>query len=275
LEIKWSKEQVIVEPMPISAITISSTPRLTSFAMDKISTPTAAQSEAYISAIALFFVFALSPKEERCHIRLPGTWRGLWSELLALKKDYDDAEDREVLRKIKSLVQSNLTRGGTDVNVTAVPDGHQANKQTSNVVDAASMHNQTSSDLLKADWTRKASRLEYSKMLTSRSKLPIWKFKQEILDLLNKHQALIVCGETGCGKSTQIPAFILEQEMMNGRNCKIYVTEPRRISAVSLARRVSEELGERNTDIGSRQSDVGYAIRLESKVTDQTRIIYA
>ena len=112
-------------------------------------------------------------------------------------------------------------------------------------------------------------------MLKSRMGLPIWSYKDELLTTIENHQVVIVCGETGCGKSTQVPAFILESELSNGRYCKIYCTEPRRISAISLARRVSEELGERKNDVGTSRSLVGYAIRLESQITAETRLVYA
>lgn len=77
------------------------------------------------------------------------------------------------------------------------------------------------------------------------------------------------------GKSTQVPAFILEHQLSQGKPCKIYCTEPRRISAISLARRVSEELGERKNDLGTPRSLIGYAIRLESNTSKETRLIYA
>ena len=77
------------------------------------------------------------------------------------------------------------------------------------------------------------------------------------------------------GKSTQVPSFILEHQLSNGKPCKIYCTEPRRISAISLARRVSEELGERKNDLGTLRSLVGYAIRLESNTSKETRLVYA
>jgi ATP-dependent RNA helicase DHX29 len=72
-----------------------------------------------------------------------------------------------------------------------------------------------------------------------------------------------------------VPAFILEHELLKGKPCKIYCTEPRRISAISLARRVSEELGERKNDLGTSRSLVGYAIRLESNTSKETRLVYA
>ena len=62
---------------------------------------------------------------------------------------------------------------------------------------------------------------------------------------------------------------------MLGKPCKIYCTEPRRISAISLARRVSEELGENKGDIGTSRSLVGYSIRLESNTSRETRLVYA
>lgn len=76
------------------------------------------------------------------------------------------------------------------------------------------------------------------------------------------------------GKSTQVPAFILEDQLLKGHNCKIYCTEPRRISAISLAQRVSRELGEPAGAVGTGNSLVGYAIRLESNINRRTRLAY-
>ena len=76
------------------------------------------------------------------------------------------------------------------------------------------------------------------------------------------------------GKSTQVPAFILEDQLSRGQPCKIYCTEPRRISVVSLAQRVSRELGDPSGAVGTLNSLVGYAIRLESKATRNTRLTY-
>lgn len=105
--------------------------------------------------------------------------------------------------------------------------------------------------------------------------LPMWHFRQQVLDTIEREQVVIVCGETGCGKSTQVPSFILEHQLSLGRPCKVYCTEPRRLSALSLARRVSEELGEGKNDLGTSRSLVGYAIRLESNTSKETRLVYA
>lgn len=76
------------------------------------------------------------------------------------------------------------------------------------------------------------------------------------------------------GKSTQLPAFILEDYLSRGEHCKIYCTEPRRISAISLATRVSRELGEPAGAVGNNGSLVGYSIRLESNTSKTTRLAY-
>lgn len=72
-----------------------------------------------------------------------------------------------------------------------------------------------------------------------------------------------------------MPSFLLEHQLRLGRQCKIYCTEPRRISAISLARRVSEELGEGRNDLGTSRSLVGYSIRLEANTSKETRLVYA
>lgn len=76
------------------------------------------------------------------------------------------------------------------------------------------------------------------------------------------------------GKSTQVPAFILEEQLSRGMHCKIFCTEPRRISAISLAQRVSLELGDAPGQVGTTASMVGYSIRLESNTSRSTRLAF-
>jgi ATP-dependent RNA helicase DHX29 len=111
------------------------------------------------------------------------------------------------------------------------------------------------------------------KLQQQRETLPIASFRDEIVNTLKDNQVLVLSGETGCGKSTQLPSFILEDHLSQGLPCKIYVTEPRRISAISLAERVSRELGDKGVDAGGAGTDgglVGYSIRLESKIGRNT-----
>lgn len=79
-----------------------------------------------------------------------------------------------------------------------------------------------------------------------REQLPVFQHRHRILEALQRHRVVVVAGETGSGKSTQIPQFLLEELLTGGKAaqaCNIVVTQPRRISAMSLASRVSQELG--------------------------------
>ncbi len=75
----------------------------------------------------------------------------------------------------------------------------------------------------------------------ARKKLPIYYREDELLEAVNSNLITLVCGATGSGKSTQVPQFLYE----SGLPGVIGVTQPRRLAAISLARRVAEELGTR------------------------------
>ncbi|XP_053665706.1 ATP-dependent DNA/RNA helicase DHX36 [Anopheles marshallii] len=90
--------------------------------------------------------------------------------------------------------------------------------------------------------------------------LPAYQQRGTILDMVERNQVILIKGDTGCGKTTQVPQYILEQATARGRagSCRILCTQPRRISAITLARRVADE---RNEKLGH---SVGYQIRLEA-----------
>ena len=97
-----------------------------------------------------------------------------------------------------------------------------------------------------------------------RRSLPIWGCKRQIIEIVSQNQTTILIGETGCGKSTQVPQFLVDSEELNG--CSIAVTQPRRVSAISLADRVAFE---RNCKTGSY---VGYSVRFDTKASPKTNI---
>lgn len=94
--------------------------------------------------------------------------------------------------------------------------------------------------------------------------LPITDKKDDIIDTIKRHQVVIISGETGSGKTTQIPKFCLAAG--RGIDGKIGCTQPRRIAAVSVAGRIAEELGE------SSGHSVGYKIRFQDKTSPEAYI---
>nr|XP_020476761.1 ATP-dependent RNA helicase DHX29 isoform X1 [Monopterus albus] len=114
------------------------------------------------------------------------------------------------------------------------------------------------------------------RLRAEREQLPVFQHRHGVLEALQRHPVVVVAGETGSGKSTQIPQFLLEELLTGGkvaRPCNIVVTQPRRISAMSLACRVSQELGCENGP-GSRLSLCGYQIRMENQSGEWTRLLY-
>ncbi|KAH1005994.1 hypothetical protein HUJ04_006881 [Dendroctonus ponderosae] len=103
---------------------------------------------------------------------------------------------------------------------------------------------------------------------TVRHSLPIFEKRNLVMDCINLNQVTIISSETGSGKTTQIPQYILEDAVSNNQPCKIICTQPRRISTIAAADRVAYERGE--TVGGS----VGYHIRLESKCGYNTNLLF-
>ncbi|KAH8293124.1 hypothetical protein KR044_005425 [Drosophila immigrans] len=97
-----------------------------------------------------------------------------------------------------------------------------------------------------------------------RERLPIRKYRDQILYCLEQHQVVILVGETGSGKSTQVPQYLYEWGW-HSKGC-IAITEPRRVSTVTLANRVAQERGELVGDT------VGYAVRFQERLSSETRI---
>jgi hypothetical protein len=105
-------------------------------------------------------------------------------------------------------------------------------------------------------------------MAAQRRGLPVFAWREELLKTIGANRVTVVEGETGSGKTTQVPQFVMEDAAARGIACNVVVAQPRRISAMSVAERVASERGER---IGG---TVGYTIRLESKTSAATRLLF-
>ncbi|KAG5208188.1 RNA helicase, ATP-dependent DEAH box, HrpB-type [Trichophyton interdigitale] len=277
IEISWSKDQDIMFEAPLKDVSYRIAPRSLVIDMTGIGAASDVQAESYISTVALFIISSHAWKENKASIKLSGVWKEVWDEISLEKKEHDDQTDRQVVKTFKGYIQEYEAHIEEDVVlVHNFRQRYGTGDVTPSTEGAPRRYNPDSlSPELQALWHNQSSSSNFQRMATARADLPIWSFRDQVIDALSSHQTIIICGETGSGKSTQIPSFILENELAAGKECKIYVTEPRRISAISLARRVSEELGENKNDIGTNRSLVGYAIRLESKFTASTRLIFA
>ncbi|CAN8065037.1 unnamed protein product [Agarophyton chilense] len=116
-------------------------------------------------------------------------------------------------------------------------------------------------------WSDSPYSENYYKILKQRRDLPVYDARQRVLDALDKSQVVVLQGETGSGKTTQVPQFLVESG--HTENGKIVAcTQPRRVAAISVAKRVAEEMDVR---LGAH---VGYSIRFEDRTSKQTILKY-
>ncbi|CAH8591531.1 unnamed protein product [Schistosoma haematobium] len=110
---------------------------------------------------------------------------------------------------------------------------------------------------------------KYFELLRKRIKLPVWEYKENFFQTLSENQVTVLVGETGSGKTTQIPQWCLE--WVTGRyptKKAVACTQPRRVAAMSVAQRVSEEM---DVELGQ---EVGYSIRFEDCTSSRTVMKY-
>ncbi|KAK0525501.1 hypothetical protein OC834_005154 [Tilletia horrida] len=270
------------------------------YTLTGIATATQPTAEDLVAVAALYTIESERPVQRS----LTSAYRQWWDELDGLRKEQrDEARRRRVAVVQDVLAQRDqaVAEGVVYQAPTAKKTGTKAHpaetaasansgvpKAASATIagdaDAAPSAEPVPSDKapitvvnesIKKEFEELTSTPSYQKMLTQRKNLPITAYRDHILEIVDNSSIFVLSGETGCGKSTQVPAFVLEHCMSRGKPCKIYVTEPRRISAISLAERVSAEMGEPAGAVGTDRSMVGYAIRLESQVGRRARLVYA
>ncbi|KAF2483032.1 P-loop containing nucleoside triphosphate hydrolase protein [Neohortaea acidophila] len=108
----------------------------------------------------------------------------------------------------------------------------------------------------------------YFGILKKRRDLPVHAQRQEFLDMFQKSQILVFVGETGSGKTTQIPQFVLYDDLPQLNGKMVACTQPRRVAAMSVAQRVAQEL---DVTLGE---EVGYSIRFEDMTSQKTILKY-
>lgn len=235
------------------------------------------QAQHLASTLALWHLV----RGQAVHQLLPPSYRAVWNEwrdaekTKTEKKQIEKNKPREQF--ISRLLNTLKQQPSTCVSVTAEdPEDSWENLVTDDDFQSLTFDKGKSDNLDSARIILKKlqTSLKFQKHLNSRQLLPVFQHKMQILETLRKHRVVVVAGETGSGKSTQIPQFLLEDLLSSASTrCNIICTQPRRISAVSLATRVCEELGCEEGP-GGKNSLCGYQIRLETKVGESSRLLY-
>ncbi|MCJ1483422.1 hypothetical protein MMC06_003589 [Schaereria dolodes] len=112
-----------------------------------------------------------------------------------------------------------------------------------------------------------AAETKAASIADTRKSLPVYKVRDDLLEAVAAHQVLIIVGETGSGKTTQLPQYLHEAGYTKG-GLKVGCTQPRRVAAMSVAARVADEMG---VKVGN---EVGFAIRFEDATSDKTILKY-
>nr|XP_034929190.1 DExH-box ATP-dependent RNA helicase DExH3-like isoform X3 [Populus alba] len=205
------------------------------------------------------------------------------------RSDLDDKRpQREVViplslqRRVEGLLQEHLDRAQLKAeNVDGSADDAKSIDQTEDISLDENKDSFLDRSVMERVLQRRSLRMrnmqrawqespEGRKMMDFRKSLPAFKEKERLLQAIARNQVIVISGETGCGKTTQLPQYILESEIKSGRGafCSIICTQPRRISAMSVADRVSAERGE---PLGEA---VGYKVRLEGVKGKNTHLLF-
>ncbi|XP_006457150.1 hypothetical protein AGABI2DRAFT_79146 [Agaricus bisporus var. bisporus H97] len=116
-------------------------------------------------------------------------------------------------------------------------------------------------------FTKKPHTTQYKTILETRKKLPVYGQMEEFLEIFNKNQIMVMVGETGSGKTTQIPQFVAFSDLPHTRGKMVACTQPRRVAAMSVAKRVADEM---DVELGRQ---VGYSIRFEDMTEPGTTFL--
>ena len=264
--VKYAREHKDGYAIPSATLTRSG--RIKSYSVDYFC-KSAEEAANCISTVILFELFSHLP----LYSRLPPPLRNLWFELeeavLLKKLSAFEEENREKMEFINSM----LERSRLCVDSRLGEDTDFVKAETANF--KTRIHKNSAEDEMLIKLLKEfEARRKCCSLRKKRKELPIFNFRDNIISKVSEFPVVVICGDTGCGKTTQVPQFILSDMIHSGKGsvCNIICTEPRRLSTTYVAKRVSEELSDEVP--GSKKSLCGYQIRLEAKRSSHCRMLF-
>ncbi|WIA34158.1 hypothetical protein OEZ86_012518 [Tetradesmus obliquus] len=204
---------------------------------------------------------------------LPQPARELLQQQLPLLKQQQQLLQRQAAAQGLLLQGGGMAAGSSSSSSDAVVADEAAQEMEREKKRRPGMSHQAARELqqhLERTAAKNAASSSHAQLQAQREALPAAAARGDCLRLLEQHQVVIVTGETGCGKSTQVPQFILEQAQQQGtlRDVNIVAAQPRRLITTSLSKRVAEERGEAVGQV------VGYSIHGDRRTSRTTRLTF-
>ena len=246
--------------------------------------------------IAIRALYALEPTLPLYRV-FPPVFRDLWlswvGEIQREKeqaKQEESTTQREKIDRLLALIESSSsTDGATEkAGESKQPSAKSGQEEDDNVAEPVlesweddDTHDEIAMTKSKAPssagtklkdlFVKRQSSSAYQEMKKVRTSLPMHGFRENVLDMIRDNPVTVLCAETGAGKTTQCPQYLLEDALLHGRGdtVNILCTQPRRVAATSVAERVAEEMCERS--VGQM---VGYQIRMEAKRSSHTKLLF-
>ena len=233
-----------------------------------------------VATKALFLVCG----DQQLHRVLPEPYAGMWAKWEAKRDDERRQEaaaqagtgsiDAELMAQIDAIILAWRQQQRDGLKRASAENGGKRRSEratTTRKKPATTRFLRARGDIdarLLQDKQRITKTPAYQTMASSRQSLPIAAVRDEIIDALRSCDALVVSGETGSGKTTQVPQFILDSAILDGTGsiCSIICTQPRRVAAISVAERVAVERCDDDL--------VGYHVRLDASMTRNTRLLF-
>ena len=228
--LKYSVDQVFANAFQAS-LSLSHT--IFKFKMDRDElVSTKEDAKLYVATKALY---SLLEKDVSIASRLPPAFSDLYKEWIEKEKEAANSELVASISHMDAFVERVMSERDSMASQSPIPADNTPSISTGiTFKDDRKTGSQRRQIPSVSDWNKKIN----NPLLQQRESLPVFQHRQRVVELINGHQVVVLSSETGSGKSTQIPTFLLQSAIENGSShFDLICTQPRRISAVSLASR--------------------------------------